>query len=270
VRVRAIWLTYAVVGVATLITYWRLAAGSTYHFDDSGWSGAGSRLVTYVNYPVALAAIAVVGAVARGRLTWLAIALCAVVAAPGVVSQDDLAATWANAPAVVGVALAVWLTWWAPPPRRRVPLGSLRVMLITLLAVWSLPWVIAAMGLYAQDLPLAGSLIHSRQPTPGEPHLASVHLGLHEGLFGAMLAVTALVLSARRMPALLSLYLSLLLCYGLAVTANDGWHEQVVKRGWSDTKLPSVLTPSLSVAWAVVLASSLAVHLLWFQRQRHR
>ncbi|MDX6519948.1 MAG: hypothetical protein QOF08_553 [Gaiellales bacterium] len=261
---------YGAVAVATLITYWRLPPGSTYHFADTGWSGAGSRLVTYANYPVALGAIALVGAVARGRLAWLAIALCAVVAAPGVVSQDDLTATWANAPAVAGVALAVWLTWWSPPQRRRVPLGSLRVVLIGLLAVWSLPWVIAALGLYAQDLPLLGDVIRARQPTPGEPHLASVHLGLHEGLFGAMLAVTALVLSARRMPAVLSLYLSLLLCYGVTVSANDGWNEQVVKRGWVDTKIPSVLTPSLSVAWAVVLASALAVHLLWFQRQRHR
>jgi hypothetical protein len=261
---------YGAVAVATAVTYWRLPPGSTYHFDDTGWSGAGSRLVSYANYPVALGAIALVGAVSRGRLAWLAIALCAVVAAPGVVSQDDLTATWANAPALAGVALAIWLTWWSPPQRRRVPLGTLRVALIGLIAVWSLPWVIAALGLYAQDVPLLGDVIRARQPTPGDPHLASVHLGLHEGLFGGMLAVTALVLSARRMPAVLSLYLSLLLCYGLAVSANDGWNEQVVKRGWVDTQIPSVLTPSLSLAWAVVLASALAVHLLWFQRQRHR
>jgi hypothetical protein len=261
---------YGAVGVATAVTYWRLPPGATYHFDDTGWSGAGSRLVSYANFPVALAAIAVVGAVSRGRLAWLAIALCAVVALPGVVSTDDLTATWANAPAVAGVVFAVWLTWWSPPQRRRVPLGSLRMSLIGLLAVWSLPWVIAAVGLYAQDLPLAGALIRSRQPTPGHPQLASVHLGLHEGLFGVMLAVTALVLSARRLPLALSLYLSLLLCYGVAVSANDGWNEQVVKRGWVHTQIPSVLTPSLTVAWAVLLVSAAAVHLLWFHRQRLR
>jgi hypothetical protein len=261
---------YGAVGVATAVTYWRLPPGTTYHFNDTGWSGAGSRLVSYANFPVALAAIAVVGAVSRGRLAWLAIALCAVVAAPGVVSTDDLTASWVNAPAVAGVVFAVWLTWWSPPQRRRVPLGPLRMWLISLLAVWSLPWVIAAVGLYSQDLPLAGSLIRSRQPTPGEAHLASVHLGLHEGLFGVMLAVTALVLSARRLPLALSLYLSLLLCYGVAVSANDGWNEQVVKRGWVHTQIPSVLTPSLSVAWAVLLVSAAAVHLLWFHRQRLR
>jgi hypothetical protein len=31
-----------------------------------------------------------------------------------------------------------------------------------------------------------------------------------------------------------------------------------------------VLTPSLSAAWAVLLVSALAVHMLWFHRQRHR
>jgi hypothetical protein len=82
--------------------------------------------------------------------------------------------------------------------------------------------------------------------------------------------VTALVLSARRLPTPLSLYLSLLFCYGVAVSANDGWNEQVVKRGWVDTQIPSVLTPKLSAAWAVLLVCALAVHLLWFNRQRLR
>jgi hypothetical protein len=41
----------------------------------------------------------------------------------------------------------VWLTWWAPPPRRRVPLGATRYALAAVLAVWSLPWLIAALGL---------------------------------------------------------------------------------------------------------------------------
>jgi protein-S-isoprenylcysteine O-methyltransferase Ste14 len=44
----------------------------------------------------------------------------------------------------------------------------------------------------------------------------------------------------------------------------------VVKRGWVHTQIPSVLTPSLTVAWAVLLVSAAAVHLLWFHRQRLR
>src|SRR5215831_3691158 len=94
------------VGVVTAITYWRLPPGATYHFDDTGLSGAASRVVSYLNFPVALIAIALVGAVARGKLAWIAIALCAVVAVPGVVDQGDLTANWLNVPALIGVGLA--------------------------------------------------------------------------------------------------------------------------------------------------------------------
>ena len=47
---------YGVIGVVTLATYWRLPPGSTHHFAGSGWSGGGSRLVSYSNFPVALGA----------------------------------------------------------------------------------------------------------------------------------------------------------------------------------------------------------------------
>jgi hypothetical protein len=151
-----------------------------------------------------------------------------------------------------------------------VPLGPGRTVTGLVLAVWAIPWYIAASGLYAQDLPLLGHVIRSRQPTPDEPGLASVHRGLHEGLFGVMLAITALALSRRRVPTALSLYLSVMLCYGIAVTANDGWHEQVVKRGWTDTTLPSVLTPKASMAWLALIVASLAVWALWFRREQLR
>jgi len=195
-RVRVVWLMCGLVAAVTAVTYWRLPAGATYHFDDTGPSGAASRLISYLNFPVALIAIALVGAAARGPMVWAAIVLCATVALPGVVSQDDLTASWANLPAVIGVAMAFWLTWWAPR-RWDPPLGRARIVIMVLLAIWSIPWMIASVGLYAQDLPLLGHVINSRQPTPGEPQLASVHRGLHEGLFGLMLVITTAVLASR-------------------------------------------------------------------------
>src|SRR4051812_29043561 len=168
-RVRTLWVMYGAVAAATLITYWRLPAGSTYHFSDTGPSGAGSRLVSYANFPVAIAAIGMVGAAARGPLAILAGVLCAAVAVPGVVSQDDLTAQWVNVPALLGVGLAVWLTWRPAGPQRRAPLGRLRLGLIAVLVLWAVPWMIAAVGLYAQDLPLLGDVIRSREPTPGKP-----------------------------------------------------------------------------------------------------
>ena len=60
-----------------------------------------------------------------------------------------------------------------------------------------------------------------------------------------------------------SVYLSVLLVYGLVVALADGWHEQIVKRGWTATKIPNVLHPTASVAWLVVLVAALVVWLTY-------
>jgi hypothetical protein len=268
-RVRVIWVMCGLVAAVTAITYYRLPAGATYHFDDTGLSGAASRLISYLNFPVALIAIGVVGATRRGRWAWTSIVLCAIVALPGVVSQDDLTASWANVLPAIGVLTALWLTWWAPS-LRELPLDRARIWIMVVVGIWSIPWMLASVGLYAQDVPLLGHVIRSRQPTPGEPGLASVHLGLHEGLFGLMLVITALLLSRRRyLPTALSLYLALMLCYGIAVAFNDGFNEQFVKRGWIHSQPPSVLSPKLSLSWLAVIAATLLVHRFWFVRQRY-
>jgi len=54
------------------------------------------------------------------------------------------------------------------------------------------------------------------------------------------------------------------------VTAQDGWHEQVVKRGWTSRGIPSVLTPKLTLAWLGVLVAAALIHLLWFRREYRR
>jgi hypothetical protein len=105
-------------------------------------------------------------------------------------------------------------------------------------------------------------------PEPGNPHLRAVHLGNHEGIDGVLLAITAVVLmrtlramarSVRR--TVLAAYLSLLLVYGLGVALADGWHEQIVKRGWTAWRVPNALHPSASWAWLVVLVAALLVWL---------
>ncbi|MGH8869492.1 MAG: hypothetical protein ACRDYU_16050 [Actinomycetes bacterium] len=273
-RIRAVWVLYGVVLVATLLTYGRLAPEETYHVSRSGIEGALSRAVTYLSYPVALAALALVWLRCRGVLAWCVGAACAVVAVPGVVSPDDLDAQPVNLVPALAVLVAVVLTWRDGRADARVaalPLGPVRVGLMVVLALWSVPWVCAALGFHAGDVPLLDEVVRSSEPTPGEPGLASVHLGLHEGLFGAQLAVTALVLTTLRpLPRGLSPYLALMLCYGIAVSLADGWNEQVVKRGWSDVQMPDVLEPALTLDWLGVLAASALVHLGWFRREARR
>jgi len=283
-----LWATvvvYAVAAVATVVTYTRLPAGGTYNFDGTGLVNGGlSRLVSDLSFPVAIAGIAwalVAVAVLGGRARVAAIVaacLCAVTALPGVNPTDDLEAQWVNALPAAGAVLAAVLAVIASSlrlPRRTWRGGDrVRLVLAVLLGLWAIPWMAAALGLYASDIPLAGDLWNASAPTPGEPDLPSVHRGLHEGLFGVQLAVTALALS-RLLAAVrpyvlrgcLSGYLAVMLCYGVMVTAQDGWNEQVVKRGWTDTTLPNVLTPKLTVAWLGVLVAGALVHTLWFRRE---
>jgi hypothetical protein len=272
VYARVVWAIFGSVLLLTVVTYWRLAPGATYHFDDGGVSGAVSRSLTYLNFPVAVAAVGVLLVVGRGWPALAAGLLCLVAVWPGVSSEDALTARWVNAPAVLGVAIAVAATWRTSGSR--VDLGRARLVLLALLAAWSIPWLVAAAGFYASDVPLLGHLFRSSEPTPGQPALASVHRGLHEGLLGAQLAAAALILSARRprwpRQRFAAAYLALMFVYGVAVSARDGWDEQVVKRGWSSAELPDVLHPAPTLAWGTLIAAAAIIYHFWLRRPPRR
>ena len=107
---------------------------------------------------------------------------------------------------------------------------------------------------------------------PDGSTLAAVHLGHHHGLDGALLAVTAIVLTRVRLsrPGLqraLAAYLSLMLAYGLVNAAQDLWLEQVVKRGWADARIPEALRPEPSVSWLAILALAALAYALVTSRR---
>jgi hypothetical protein len=280
-----VWLLFGLVGVATVVTYARIPPDELYHTSVGGLQGGLGRALVFLNYPVALAAIATL-AVSLDRLgtrpLWLAAAgvavvLCAMVAAPGVVDQDDLDAKPVNALPAAGVALAFALSLLA---LRRGGLGGLgarlrgdviRIAVAGLLVVAAIPWIFAELGFYAPWPFLAEEV----RPEPEEPALRAVHLGRHHGMDGTLLVLTALALS-RTLPRLgrerlqraLAAYLSLMLVYGLANAAQDFWLEQVVKRGWTDERLPTVIRPALSVEWAVLVLAAAAIYVSWLVRRR--
>jgi hypothetical protein len=283
------WLIYLAIIPPALITYTRLPPLSTYHFNATGFVDGGlSRTLTELNYPVAMAAIplaavsfARLGGRRMGAWTLIAVALCLVAFIPGVVSVSDLTARWINAPAAAGCLVALVVSAIAiralggELAPERTGWDRLRLVLGIVLAIWSVPWLFAAFGSYVSDVPVLGWIYRAHQPTPGDPALPSVHMGLHEGLAGAQMALTALLLS-RTLPTIghrprlrtsISLYLGLLLSYGGIVTLNDGWNEQLVKRGTVDFQLPYLLTPKVEIGWALLLVSAAAVHLLWFRRE---
>lgn len=207
----------------------------------------------------------------------VALGSCATVFIPGVVDQSDLDARPVNAVAAIGVALALGLTVAAlargglgvSAPFRL--LDWLRIGLGVLLLLAAIPWIAADLGFSISDAPVLGSIFLGEQErtAPGEETLAAVHLGHHHGMDGVMFAWSALALS--RAPArmksaalrtVLTIYLALAVVYGLANALQDFWLEQIVKRGVTDTALPSVIRPSLSWAWAGILAAIAVIGLV--------
>ena len=257
---RAVWSMVGATTVLTILTYARLPPGATFDFAEAGLAGGLSRGATYLGFPGSIIALAVLAVRGFDRLGIVAALLC-VTAFP--FASSDLAAHPYDLPSLAGIALAVTLTLGGPV-RRPSGLSRARVAAVGAIALLALPWLFAVVGLYARDVPLLDHVIRSAEPTPGAPGVASVHLGLHEGLYGAEIAIAALLLTLRPRRTAVSLLCSLLFVYGIAVAAEDAWHEQVVKRGITETKLPAVLHPAPTLAWAGLLACAALVQVVWF------
>jgi hypothetical protein len=258
------WGIWAALTAAVVVTYSRVDPAETYHVSREGLAGGLSRSVTLVNFPVALGAIALVliGMAALPAAAWWAagpaIALCATI--PWFVDQDDLDARWVNAIPAVGVALALVLTVAAArragaalAPRR--PWDGWRIAIAVVVVLISLPWITAELGFH-----FPGDLFMGEEPAREKDGtlIAAVHLGHHHGLDGAVLLLTALLLSrvaiergALRVVAFA--YLGTMLAYGGVNFAQDAWNEQIVKRGWTNEGIPSALLPGLRPVWLVVI-----------------
>jgi hypothetical protein len=267
-----VWAMWAVVLATILVTYWRLppdtpeATDDLYHVSGNGLGGGLSRVLVELNFPVAIVAIVVVLVAmdALPRAAWKlaapAIALCAVVAWPGVVEQDDLDARLVNAIPALGVAIALGLTvaagrraGWSVA--RRLALDPARLGIAVVVLVVSIPWIAAELGFFLPD----GIFVMRRAApdTDGLP-IAAVHLGHHHGFDGALVALSALLLSRPRlrpgpMARVTLAATALAFAYGIVNCVQDAWNEQLVKRGTLDWTIPSAILPSLSWVWLAIL-----------------
>lgn len=291
VEAAAVWGFYGLMLIAVVATYSRVPPGELYNVGETGLRGGFGRALVAVNFPVALVAVplALLAGLRLGSRLALGVAvassvLCWVVAVPGVVDQGDLDAKAVNAVPALGVALALGLTLAAVArrglgsPTRLLPGDRVRAALGAVLVLIGLPWLFADLGAYIGHVPLLGDVFLSDElrPTSDNPEHRVVHLGQHHGGHGVYLALTALVLSRvlgqteGRWRAFLSFYLSLMLAYGVALVVEDTWTEQVVARDWAAWKIPSVLEPEPTVAWAVLLLTAVAVYATAFRRRAER
>lgn len=271
----ATWAVWGLLLVAVIVTYARLDPSELYNVSRDGLAGGLSRALVELNFPVSLVAIALVLVAldALPRRAWLvgapAIALCAVTAWPEVVDQDDLDARWVNAAPALGVVLALGLTLAAA--RRtgsgvapRLSLDVLRLGIAAVAFLVSIPWLAAELGVFIPD----GLFLMERIVLePDGRELAAVHLGHHHGLDGTLIVLSALLLSRPRvgpgrLATVTGAYVSLAFAYGAVNLVEDLWHEQVVKRGWVDWKIPSALHPKLAAIWLVILGLAAATALV--------
>lgn len=260
------WALWGALLGAIAVTYARLDPSELYNVSRDGLAGGLSRALVAANFPVSLVAIALVllALDTLPRRAWIAggpaIALCAVTAWPGVVDEGDLDARLVNTVPAAGVVVALGLTLAAA--RRagtgvapRLPLDVARAVIAAAALVASVPWLAAELGVVLPD----GIFLMERVVAePDGRELAAVHLGHHHGLDGALIVASALLLSRPRLrPGRLALatraYVSLAFAYGAVNMIEDSWHEQVVKRGWSDWKIPSALHPRVAWIWLVIL-----------------
>ena len=269
-------------------TYARLSAYHFFHVSTSGPSGGAGRALVFLNFPTALVAIAIVlvaldnlaGPIANA-LGAVAIVLCAAVAWPGIVDQLDLDARFVNAIPAAGVLLAFGLTIAAarraaPSFVRSAPGDRARLVLGILVVVFALMWITGEFGIFINRIPVVGHVFWARQPWApfGQANLRpAVHLGHHHGFDGALLSLSALVLSrpigslaSRRVRFALALYLAVMLAYGLANQVQDDWVEQLVKRGWIGWSIPSLLVPAATPEFVAMIAAGVVVYVLLFRR----
>jgi hypothetical protein len=263
----AVWAVWALTLLAVLATYSRIDAVELYNVSGDGLSLGLSRAVVHTNWPLAIvAAILVLVAMARlpARAWWAAgpsLALCATM--PLFVSQSHLNARWGNALPALGVVLALGLTVVAT--RRsgaafepRLPGDPLRIAIAVVVLVLSLPWLAAELGFHLPGDLFMGEELFTTSDGKVE---AAVHLGEHHGFHGALMLLSALVLSRVQAEDAIRLVLlvttAALAGYGAINAAQDFWNEQVVKRGTVEWKIPSALYPGLkpvTLGWLVLVA----------------
>jgi hypothetical protein len=264
--VDAVWALLLATAAVIAITYSRLPPEELYNVSEEGIALGFGRALVFLNYPVSLAVIPIAWLAAerigtRRALSTAAVAtvFCAVTAWPDVVDQHDLDAKAVNVVPAIGVAIAFVLSLRAPWERvGRLRLDPLRLAIGVVVWLVGSVWIASVLGFhFPGELFLGEELRRGGDGSLGP----AVHLGDHEGLDAALLVTSTLVLTRYRPRLAVGFVLGLAFVYGLAVEWRDFWFEQVVKRDWTSWAPPQVLTPRLSVAWAVLLLLAVGVAL---------
>jgi hypothetical protein len=275
-EIRALLALIVLDGAAVIATYSRFPPSLLYHVDHIGVAAGFGRELVALNFPFALVGVALVGMAwprlhgARRIAGVVAIVMCATVYLA--VDQANLDAKPLNALPALGLLLAIALVLVAGVGEERQRRGDrLRLAIAAVMVFFAAPLIAAELGFFLDGVPFLGWFFETARLAhqPGVPGLHyAVHHGQHHGWEATMLALTALGLSRLPRPRILDAYLALMLAYGIGNLVNDDWLEQVVKRGWTNHEVPSVLTPAANWGWLAVVAGAVVIWRFWFRQPR--
>ena len=96
-----------------------------------------------------------------------------------------------------------------------------------------------------------------------------MHLGHHHGFAGMLFLLAALLLSrpavsGTKLRIAYRALVSLLLVYGSVNLVQDLWHEQVLKRGWTEWDIPEAIVPGPHLIWLIMLGGAAVAYTLGF------
>ena len=116
-----------------------------------------------------------------------------------------------------------------------------RVLLAGIITFFSLPWILAIVGVYISDVPILSTIFLGRQPYPYPDGLPSVHLGAHHGWDAYLFSIFAIVgsisldskyyLKNRAGRSVIAGGITFLSLYAFFAGLEDGINEQLLKRG---------------------------------------
>lgn len=117
---------------------------------------------------------------------------------------------------------------------------SSKIVLIALFIIFcflSIPWILAIVGIYVSNIPLLNLIFLGQQFYQGHP---AVHLGDHHGFGGWFFVTTVWILMYTRLldkiqkpwiKKFIVFAFSFILYYSLILVLEDGFNEQLAKRG---------------------------------------
>ena len=277
---------HVAVAIAVLVAYTKTPPGELINVRRTGLSVGVADAIAYLVFPLGPVTVAVLLIVWAGlgrreavAGAVVAIALVAVMLLPGVIEAEEVEVAL-SPQRVIGAACVLALVVVIADQVRRGGVGGVRPVtrldwarLVVVVGVLgcSLPWIAADLTLSLDRVPGLSSVFLTDTVIVGDPTLPgahpAVHDGHHHGWDGALLLLSAVILSrtVRRVPRVavreaLTALLCVLAVYGGANAVQDFWNEQVVKRGTSDFRFPLFTPPWLGAPSLTLLGITVAVY----------